>query len=349
MVVNVLLGIGFVLALATGLSFWRRQSWWVRVCDFPRLQIAAGLLLVVVLHTLLAAPTPWAQAFRVLLLGCLALQLRRMFPYTRLARTQVRPSLAVDPPDGIRLLFANVLQTQHECAGLLAQIRELDPDVVLALETDSWWQQQLGGLTATHPHTVLQPQDNTYGMVLYSRIPLIDPEVRFLIEDDVPSIHLRLRLASGVEVRLHCLHPRPPSPTEADSSVERDAELLMVGRAIKKDPCPVIVMGDLNDVAWSHTSALFRRISGLLDPRIGRGFFNTFNAKHRWIRFPLDHFFHSNDFRLVEFRRLEAFGSDHFPVYIHLSHEPDAPAEQPEPHADADERAEAKEKISEAL
>ncbi len=344
----VLVGIGGVLILATGLSLWRRQSWWVRICDFPRLQIAAGLLLVLCLHSTLVATTPWAQACRVLLVLSLALQLWCMFPYTRWARAQVRTSEAPDPKNGIRLLFANVLQTQHEVAGLLAQISELKPDLVLALETDLGWQQRLAPLLSGYPHTVLQPQDNTYGMLLYSRIPLTEPQVRFLIEEDVPSIHLRVRLGSGAEVHVHCLHPRPPSPTEADSSVERDAELLIVGRAIKENPCSVIVMGDLNDVAWSYTSALFRRISGLLDPRIGRGFFNTFNARHRWIRFPLDHFFHSNDFKLVEFKRLEAFGSDHFPVYIHLSHEPEAQAEQPEPHADADDRQEASDKIAEA-
>ena len=139
--------------------------------------------------------------------------------------------------------------------------------------------------------------------------------------------------------------PRPPTPQESDSSEPRDAELMILGREIERRPGPAIVMGDLNDVAWSHTSHLFQRISGLLDPRVGRGFFNTFNAKNRLMRFPLDHFFHSGSFRLVDFRRLEAFGSDHFPVFIHLSYEPDAEEEQvPEPPAPED-RQEAREKV----
>jgi endonuclease/exonuclease/phosphatase (EEP) superfamily protein YafD len=342
-----LVGLGAVLIAATALAFLRHQSWWIRACDFPRLQIAVALLAVFVVHLLGVESTPLNLTFRAALLACLAVQMWRMFPFTRLASVQVQTSEAADTGNGIKLLFANVLETNRNAAALLALIREADPDVILALETDAWWKQQLDVLTATHAHTVLQPQNNTYGMVLYSRLPLLSPEVRFLIQEDVPSIHTQVRLVGGAELRLHCLHPRPPSPTEADSSSERDAELLMVGRAIKKDPRPTIVMGDMNDVAWSHTSDLFRKISGLLDPRVGRGFFNTFNAKHWAIRFPLDHFFHSNDFRLIQFRRLGYFGSDHFPVYIHLSHEPDAEAEQPEHEADASERQEAAEKIAE--
>ena len=37
---------------------------------------------------------------------------------------------------------------------------------------------------------------------------------------------------------------------------------------------------------------------------IGRGFYPSFHAKHWFLRYPLDHCFHSKHFRLVSFRRL---------------------------------------------
>ena len=156
-------------------------------------------------------------------------------------------------------------------------------------------------------------------MHLFSRLPLGEPEIRFLVEEDVPSIHATLELRSGDSVRAHFLHPAPPSPTENTESTERDAELVIVARSVAESNQPVIVAGDLNDVAWSATTRLFRKISGLLDPRVGRGVFNTFHVDYPLVRWPLDHLFHSQHFTLLDIRRLPSIGSDHFPLLTRLS------------------------------
>jgi endonuclease/exonuclease/phosphatase (EEP) superfamily protein YafD len=160
-------------------------------------------------------------------------------------------------------------------------------------------------------------------------------------------------LASGARVWLNCVHPRPPAPGESDDSLERDAELLVVGHRIRDGfeahgSRPVVVFGDLNDVAWSRTTRLFQKVSRLLDPRKGRGLFPTFHARWPGLRWPLDHVFFSDDFRLVAMRRLGYVGSDHFPVYVCLSHEPPAAAEQEAPNADRKDLEEAQETLREA-
>ncbi len=107
----------------------------------------------------------------------------------------------------------------------------------------------------------------------------------------------------------------------------------------------------MNDVAWSHTSELFRRISGLMDPRVGRGLLPTFHADHSLLRWPLDHVFVSADFKVDDMERLPHVGSDHFPIYIKLSYEPHDKEKQEEncEEADADDHAEAEEKIKEGF
>ena len=310
--------------LAIWLSGWsliRRDEWWFRGADFPRLQILfVGL---VALAGLLFIQAEWTLVRELLLLGVIAAvayQLKMVLPYTPIWKKQVlhvrRDQVNVEQQ--ISLLVANVLTPNHKYHLLLEQIDRLQPDVVLTLETDQVWQEALKPIEADYPYRVAVPQDNLYGMHLYSRLPLADTEVKFILSDETPSIHTTIRLRSGLDVQLYCLHPKPPSPTEAKDSTLRDAELLIVGDQIKDIDESCIVMGDLNDVAWSRTTRLFQRISGLLDPRVGRYFMNTFHADYPLLRWSLDHIFHSTDFGLVEMKRLPHIGSDHFPIYVVL-------------------------------
>jgi len=310
--------------LAIWLSGWsliRRDEWWFRGADFPRLQILfVGL---VALAGLLFIQAEWTLVRELLLFGviaAIAYQLKMVLPYTPIWKKQVlhvrRDQLNVEQQ--ISLLVANVLTPNHKYHLLLEQIDRLQPDVVLTLETDHVWQEALKPIEADYPYRVAVPQDNLYGMHLYSRLPLADTEVKFILSDETPSIHTTIRLRSGLDVQLYCLHPKPPSPTEAKDSTLRDAELLIVGDQIKDIDESCIVMGDLNDVAWSRTTRLFQRISGLLDPRVGRYFMNTFHADYPLLRWSLDHIFHSTDFGLVEMKRLPHIGSDHFPIYVVL-------------------------------
>jgi endonuclease/exonuclease/phosphatase (EEP) superfamily protein YafD len=266
-----------------------------------------------------------------LLVAALGYQAFMMYPYTFLARRQVEDAKRSGDGNTIGIVFANVLKENRNAGRLLEVLDEERPDLILVVENDAWWQEKLDVLSSRYPHVVRRPQDNTYGMALYSRLPLVEPEVKFLVQQDVPSIHARVRLPSGVLVELRCLHPRPPAPGEAPDSRARDAELVVVGKELSEKQAPAIVLGDLNDVAWSRTNYRFQEISGLLDPRVGRGFYHTFHARYFFLRYPLDHCFHTRHFRLVSFRRLRAFGSDHFPVGIKLSYEPDAARTQEEP------------------
>lgn len=325
----------------------RGDAWWIRGFEFPRVQITVLSMLALVVYGLVIG---WSQPLDVAFLSaltlCIVFQLVRVLPYTKLYPKQLKPARC--NTDGVRLsvLVVNVLTPNRNAAALLEIIHKAEPDIVLAIETDDWWQSQLDVLEPEFAHTVKHPRDNLYGMHLYSKLELINPEVLFLVQEDIPSIHAEVILRSGQRVALHCLHPAPPSPTENETSAERDAELLMVAKTIDAESKPVVVIGDLNDVAWSATTRLFQRVSKLLDPRIGRGIFNTYNAKYPVMRWPLDHVFCSRHFRLQAIQRLPFFGSDHFPMHAVLAYEPDGANRQEELEADVGDISKADEKIS---
>ena len=306
------------------LSFWSlipRDEWWIRGADFPRLQILVLGFIAFILFLLVDHPWSWLnQLLFIGLMAALAYQLKMVLPYTFIWKKQVKQVKQdqLDPQRQISLVVSNVLTTNTKYHLLIEQIQIHQPDLVLTLETDQNWQNALSVIEADYPYRVPVPLDNLYGMHLYSKLELSETEVKFILSDEIPSIHTTVILRSGQPVQLYCLHPKPPSPTEAKDSTLRDAELLIVGDQIKDLDESCIVMGDLNDVAWSRTTRLFQRISGLLDPRVGRHYVNTFHADYPFFRWSLDHVFHSTDFALVHMERLPHVGSDHFPVFLVL-------------------------------
>ncbi|WP_205590881.1 endonuclease/exonuclease/phosphatase family protein [Hymenobacter oligotrophus] len=320
--------VGTGAVVATLLPLLRREAWWIRVFDFPRLQVVGALAVALVGALLLNFwQFDWLGPLFVLTLaGAIVYQVIRILPYTHLLPKKVLDSSlpTTDNDNHLSLLVTNVLMTNRDASRCLGVIRHCNPDVILAVETDQWWLEQLRSLEETHPYTAYAPLPNTYGMLVFSRLPLLNPEIKFLLDDDIPSFHAFVEMPNGLRVRLYCLHPKPPAPQESKTSTKRDAELLLVGHEIEDHDGPTVVAGDMNDVAWSHTSELFRRISRLLDPRMGRGLLPTFHADYRLLRWPLDHVFHSAHFKVASIERLPHVGSDHFPIYIRLSYEPHA-------------------------
>lgn len=269
---------------------------------------------------------------------CLVWQLWWILPYTKLWGVEVQACKHADAERQISVLTANVLTSNRDSQKLVALVNKHQPDVLVTLESDHWWEGQLASLEADMPETMKCPLDNLYGMHVYSRLPLHEKKITFLVEDEVPSMHALLELPTGDRVRAHFLHPAPPSPTENSESAERDAELVIVARSVADSDYPIIVTGDLNDVAWSRTTRLFRKLSGLLDPRVGRGMFNTFHVDYPFLRWPLDHLFHSKHFTVHTIRRLPSIGSDHFPLFSRLVFAPSQGAQQNGLIADEDDR-----------
>ncbi|HWO42417.1 MAG TPA: endonuclease/exonuclease/phosphatase family protein, partial [Candidatus Eisenbacteria bacterium] len=220
---GILAAAGVVFILATALPLSRSGSAWVRIFDFPRTQIAVGGFLVAVLYCFFV----WdirnvaEHVMLALLAGCVLFQAYRIFPYTVLAAPQVQASSDADTDASFSLLISNVLMENRNLEQYLEIVGEADPDLLLAVETDRWWTEQLRVLDGRYPDAVKYPLANCYGMLLYSRLKLIEPQIKFLIEDDVPSIHTRVELKSGDSIVLHCLHPKPPQPVHSRDSTER--------------------------------------------------------------------------------------------------------------------------------
>ena len=342
--------ISIFLILSVFLSLIKNDFWIFKILEYPRLQ---KLALIVVVTGCWFFFWPFEKLFHQLIIGGLFISIfylvYKIWPYTILSKKEMKQVNATDRQNELRVFSANVLQDNKQYDTMLQHINSADPDLIFLLETNADWYNAMKELEQKYPYTLLAPLENTYGLLFFSRLKLENAKVLFLVKNDIPSIEAVVLLPSGQKVQLWGLHPEPPVPGESLYSTAKDKELMKIALKAKDCVLPCIVIGDLNDVAWSHTTELFRKTSELLDPRRGRGFYSTFSAHHWYIRFPLDYIFCSKEFGLIAMKRMPKNGSDHFATMTHLAFRKDLEEKQDPKKADKEELDEAKELAGQSL
>ena len=322
----------------------RNPHWFFRTADFVRLQsLFIQLILLMLFFYIEKEYSTFSWILLFALLASMGYQCFKVFPYSSLFPKR-RSHASTD--GHVSILAGNVLQTNSRYPDFLSEIKRFDPDLVLAMETNKEWENGLSEIERDYPFTVKVPLENFYGMHLYSKKELDNVEVKYQIEDDKPSIFFDFPTEGNPTIFFCCLHPAPPSPTENETSKERDAELMITGKRIRDEDKPTVVCGDMNDVVWSRTTRLFKKMTGMIDPRVGRGFFSTFHANFYFLRFPLDHLFHTKDLYVGKMIRSKNFGSDHFAMYYEIHHKKKAGTPK-NPKLNGDEKDEIEELIEE--
>ena len=336
----VLRTLAFLLVAGSLASTTDLNEWWIRIWDFPRVQILVAMIASAIgLWYLDRAWRPWIP---IALLVASAWQFYRVLPYTPLAPHDVERVAEGEAQDEgcFTLLTLNVLQKNREYDRTIELIRRTDPDILLLTETDQAWADALAEVLSAYPDRIDRPLDNTYGIMFASRLPMSDASIRDLAQADTPSVFATLQ-AGGHSFRLMGLHPRPPQPKQ--DTEERDAELVVAARMARDLDMPVMAIGDFNDVAWSDTTRLFTDIGGFLDPRRGRGTYASFPAGMVWLGWPLDHLFVTEEFLLADMEVGRSVGSDHRPFMARMCLDPEAAAARNEradgPSAEDEEEA----------
>lgn len=246
-------------------------------------------------------------------------------------------------------MVANVQERNEHAKEFLTLVSDVDPDVLLVLETDHWWNEHLSTLRGGFPHVVqFIPEDHgAFGMHLFSKLELGGTETVFLFGAFTSSIFAGVILPSGEQLHFLGLHPRPPQAWSQPTTM-RDAHLLTAALEAKSSAAPTIVAGDFNAVPWEQVNRRAMRIGMLLDPRVGRGLYPTFSTESSIISWPLDQILFQDELVLLGFERLPSFGSDHHPVSAALCHAPEASLVQSAPEANSGDLEEAEATIQAA-
>lgn len=327
----------------------RHPHWVFRASDFGRIQLLVLQIVLFLVGLIFVQDKNILFWIGAAILGGIIIQnIWILFPYTAWYRP-TKYDVVENHSGDVTILSANVYQFNKEYDRLIRLIQKLSPDIILTLETNQAWEDVLTVIEKNYPHYKKIPLENCYGMHFYTRLKVKDIKAHFFVADDLPSIEARLTTENGHEFTFFGVHPPPPSPTEEPTSKERDGDLMSIAKRIREIDHPVIAVGDFNNVAWARASKLFRKTSGLIDPRIGRGFVPTFPVRYPLLRCPIDLVFHSKEVFIKDLIAQEDIGSDHFPVLCRFFINLQAPGQQNEDNLDDDEEETVNEMIEEGI
>ena len=324
---KVLIFILYVIAAAAALCslfslFRNAEIRYLKMLDFPRIQLFIVSLVSLLVLWIMNRKWKWYDTLFVFaLLSGLVINSIFLINYTSLMPVAVPwTNDSKSSADPFSILLANVKMTNRDVRPLLELIEKKKPDLILTMEVDEWWNKELKVLEKNYPYSQHTINEVTYGLVLYSKFPLEKVEVEYLNNEKVPSFESTISLADDQKISFHSIHPVPPTHFEdlPDNAGQEATALEKLGKEIKDREFPTIVAGDLNDVVWSYVDELTGTENILYDVRVGRGFYNSYDAKNILLRWPLDHIFVTEEFKLKKLERLAKIGSDHFPIFAEL-------------------------------
>lgn len=294
-------------------SFFPLTNWthWVfRIFDFIRLQLLVVLVILLIIRFVDVKSISFPEGMVILLiLSSIVYHLVIILPYLPKDKKQQKTT-----NQDIVVLSINVKQTNRCYEKLISLVNKIQPDILLTMETDKKWEENLVQIENLFKNAIRVPKDNRYGMHLYTKLDLKEHQVHYLISEQHPSIKATLVDKNNNDFIFWGIHPPPPSPSEKPSSKQKDAELMKVAQYVLETEVSMVVTGDFNNVCWSKSSKLFSKISKLKDARINKGFHSTFPADFWLFRFPIDLLFHSNSVTINKIKALSSIGSDHLPL-----------------------------------
>lgn len=301
-----LVAAGVAVSASTLLGFAGRYWWAFDLLSHFQVQYLLGISAVIVL--LILARRPRAAVLFVL---CAAVNLYLIAPYYV---SGAQANSATSPAFRALTLNVNSANTNYDLVAQL--VRNNNLDIVLLTEVTPEWARALAELDAGYAYRKGEPREDTFGIVLYSKLPLHECSVVYLGAARAPSITAEIEVG-GERVALVGTHPLPPVSNEY--SRFRNDQILALANHLRATPGPKILLGDLNTSPWSYW---FRRLvgeTGLKDSSLGRGIRPTWPTDSILFRIPLDYCLVSEGIVVKDCRIGPNIGSDHFPLIVDLA------------------------------
>ena len=191
-------------------------------------------------------------------------------------------------------------------------VEEHHPNIISFQEATAIWSQVLKDSLPQY-YFVCHELDTPFGICVAVNIPVVEEEVFFVQNNNVPSIFIRVTVDSEV-FSVVLSHPKPPFTQQFFRQRNAHMEKLRIRFAAEEN---LIVIGDLNNTQWSP---MYQSLEENLQVKNTlSGFQNTWPASFPIPIFQLDHILVSKHLDINNAEVLADVGSDHYPIIADIS------------------------------
>jgi endonuclease/exonuclease/phosphatase (EEP) superfamily protein YafD len=226
-----------------------------------------------------------------------------------------------DAPSGgtgtdFKVLLANVQASNENHEPLLELIENEQPDLVFVIEVSPRWAESLKPLGARYAHELIEPRNDSFGIAMFSRLPVTSVAAIESSPLAFPTIVAALE-AGGKTLNVVATHPTIPLGKANHEA--RNRQLDGIARLLQKTGGPRLLVGDLNTTMWEREYGALENRTWLRNVRHGFGVLPTWPTFFPVAMIPIDHILVSEEIGVTNVRTGPRIGSDHLPLIATLT------------------------------
>ena len=206
-------------------------------------------------------------------------------------------------------LCAQNLKTQ----ATVDYLRTRSFQILSLVELTPLWQEALRQLESKYPYRIVKPQDDCFGVALWSKLPIRDHRIVAYVSASAPSIEATI-VINERPITFLVTHTLPPKSGLLSRC--RDEQLLRIGKRKNTFHEDIVLLGDLNNTPWSHSYVKLANSLNLYNSRQGFGICASWPTVAPPLLIPIDHCLLSRTLKTNNFRIGQPIGSDHYPLEI---------------------------------
>ncbi len=214
----------------------------------------------------------------------------------------------------IRILQANLEQNNVDFQRLFELVKNESPHIISLQEISLNQSNKLMELAKDYPYFRIASKNKNSGIALFSKIRLLDLDIKQWGDDNFPLIHGKIKTETSAVTILstHLLNPLFHSYPKG-----RNEQLDTIRRKLNGDNSMIIV-GDLNITRWSPVYKKFVKSLNLVNSRDGFGILPTWPSYFFHPIIPIDHCLISKNISVIDVKTGGNIGSDHIPLIVEL-------------------------------